>query len=225
MFKITDIKFFKTLLQSFSTKKHISFNITPQTFQLYSIDRSILYINLATSLFHTTITSSNFTLNPQILHKYLPLFTNTTIFTINTSFNIENNHNNIISNITIPFIEHIHFEPQELLNIHTKFFVTNIRPLTYLKGIINYRIEDNMLRIRQNTQEIADEIVMYNIEVITNVNLNFSCWNDWSGVLECVDGYVEKVRFLFGHNVLFVQVLVKDYNESFIELTIPRTLV
>lgn len=224
MFELKDPKFFKSLIQSLQTNKTITFKITSTSFILYTTENPFFFLNIE-STFFTSEAELIFTLNPSILYRYISLITTSTVFLVKNELTIKNKIGDSIAEVYIPLLTTIDFDYKELQDITNKFFIKNYRALSSITGIVNYRIEDGNLKIRRDSEEMKDEVVIYDVEVISKTNLNFTCCNKWTNVFENLDGYIEKVRFMFGNSMLFVQFLLKNYENSFVEIAVPKTLV
>lgn len=223
MFEIKDLKFFKALIQSLSNRNHITIKLEQTTLKMYTTDSPVVFASIESKFFKTAY-ETEFTLSPAILIRYLSLINAGTVFDINEALVIRNRHGEALSEVTIPFVKSTEPSEFDLTDTHTKFMIKNYKALSTISGIVNYRIENNMLRIGRYTEEIRDELVIFDIEIISHLNLNFTCSNGWTGVLVCLEDYIEKVMFLFGENMLFVQFLLKEYGDSFIEIVVPRCL-
>lgn len=214
---------FMSILSIFKNKDKINLSINKDSMLLESIALQKYYINIPNTIFNTSESCNKFTINPKYLYDALIL-----LDTNNFEVNIDQvKVYTSISYIKIPFTLSIHHQYEEILDIYTKFVVTNkvISIFSNMAGLVKYEIEDTKLFIRKIGKEAIEEIEIKKLSFIETGELSFCCSNEWTDIVHPVLNFVDNVLFLFSANVLCLQFLFKNEEKIYFEIQVPRSLI
>ncbi|KAM0686733.1 hypothetical protein COBT_002036 [Conglomerata obtusa] len=221
---INDILFFKTLINSLSLLKHLTFKITQTNFYILSVDINRYFISLPEK-FYKIERDFEFTVITAQLLEGLNLISTRSSFTLSNSLKIEFCLSSGRAKVEISFISFIDHEYEDISDVSTKFIIKRTNFNIPFTGIVNYSYKKDNLILRRDANEISEEVQVFEVNFIENRNLNFTCSNTWTNVYNLLGEEIEDVLFNFCDNFMSVQFLFKKYDESFFEIQVPRSLI
>ncbi|KAF7684424.1 hypothetical protein TCON_0380 [Astathelohania contejeani] len=226
---ITNIKFFKSIIRAFSAKKYITWVVKDTNIQVMTIDTYRYFLNLDTDIYEVLSSSEGvtFTIMPSLLHNYLNLFTQNLKIEIKNNLSLSNfEDKNCKINVQIPFIRQIPPEYQHIGDTNIQFIVSRKTSLilSKFKGLVTYEIQNKTLYLRRWNEEMREEIIIPQIDIIEGTILDFTCNNSWVDIFEYLGEYIENVMFGFSEDFLSVQFLFHKFENSYLEVQIPRSL-
>ncbi|EJW02208.1 hypothetical protein EDEG_03362 [Edhazardia aedis USNM 41457] len=225
---IYDHKFFRAIVSTFSSKKYLTFNITQESFQIFTSEIAKYFISFSDKSFYNFTGEIVFTLNPAHLHSQLNLFKDKndplTIYLQDKSFIIQSNITEKSSiKIVIPFISYFSYDLEDIVDVHTKFLLKDGKFLTTMQGIVNYSIENDKLKLKREADEVCEEMIIENVKFMEKTGiLDFTSSNSWVEVFTHLNLYFTDILFSFAYNAMRIQFLLKGHESGYFEIQVPR---
>ncbi|TBU00509.1 hypothetical protein CWI37_0508p0010 [Hamiltosporidium tvaerminnensis] len=225
--EIKDVKFFVAILKSFNSKNKITFKFSNETLEISAINNLRQYIILENIIFnYIDYRDIIFTIDHSLLLSYINHFKKNLCLYIDNNLNLTTKSENYSLFVKIPFIDLLDNEYKFVEDSKIKFILKpeQSKILAMFKGIVTYSLENMNLIIRREVEESNERIVINDIEIIESNYLYFKCLNNWANIFEELFGFIEGTLFSFNENILSIQFLFKKYQNTYLEIQIPRSL-